>query len=210
MTLPRKQRGCLLLGVALAVTVMSCATTTSTAPRAESTTPSAAEEASSIDVRRYETPPMPDITGPVEINVRNVLADAGVGTDAAVVVLRQGNRYELPFNAVCLNGPAEAVVETAFTEQARTCRNDMRRAVAEVNAQALRDIGLLQSDARTTRELLTARVAERTSALQSAERVIASLQSSARGSVWVNVALATAGIVLGAGLSALYLLLTTR
>lgn len=206
----RKQRGHLLLGVALAVTVMSCAATVSTAPRVEAPTPSAVEEPGSVDIRRYDTPPMPDLTGPAEISVRNVLADAGVGTDAAVVVLRQGNRYELPFNAVCLNGPAEAVIETAFAEQARTCRNDMRRAVAEVNAQALRDIALLQSDARTTRELLTARVAERTSALQSAERVIASLRSSAGGSIWVNVALATAGIVLGAGLSALYLLLTTR
>jgi len=156
-----------------------------------------------IDLGRYAPPPQPDLTQPVRLS--SIAADAGA-TGAQAVVVRQGARYDMPFNAICLNEPAQALVEAAFYEQHRTLVNDSRRAQAELGAQAIRDIQLLHTDINILRAVYGSRIRARDIELQSANRVILELNGQSASRTWQTVGLVTLGVLTGVGIGSLLLL----
>jgi hypothetical protein len=158
----------------------------------------------SIDLSVYSTPPLPDLSN--HVNIRTIPADST--TSARQALIRQGIRYESPFDGVCFNNEAEAVIEATFSEQVRSQRNENRRALAETNARALRDLSTMQSDANLLRSLYQARLNDRDQELSSANRIINSLERASSTNVWYNIAWATLGGLIGIATSGIYLLVT--
>lgn len=158
----------------------------------------------SIDLSVYSTPPLPDLSN--QINIRTMPADSTASARQALI--RQGVRYESPFDGVCFNNEAEAVIEASFSEQVRSQRNENRRALAETNARALRDLSTMQSDANLLRSLYQARLNDRDQELSSANRIINSLERASSTNVWYNIAWASLGGLIGIATSGIYLLVT--
>lgn len=158
----------------------------------------------SIDLSVYSTPPLPDLSN--QINIRTMPADSTASARQALI--RQGVRYESPFDGVCFNNEAEAVIEATFSEQVRSQRNENRRALAETNARALRDLSTMQSDANLLRSLYQARLNDRDQELSSANRIINSLERATSTNVWYNIAWASLGGLIGIATSGIYLLVT--
>lgn len=158
----------------------------------------------SIDLSVYSTPPLPDLSN--QVNIRTIPADST--TSARQALIRQGIRYESPFDGVCFNNEAEAVIEATFSEQVRSQRNENRRALAETNARALRDLSTMQSDANLLRSLYQARLNDRDQELSSANRIINSLERASSTNVWYNIAWASLGGLIGIATSGIYLLVT--
>ena len=158
----------------------------------------------SIDLSVYSTPPLPDLSN--QVNIRTIPADSA--TSARQALIRQGIRYESPFDGVCFNNEAEAVIEATFSEQVRSQRNENRRALAETNARALRDLSTMQSDANLLRSLYQARLNDRDQELSSANRIINSLERASSTNVWYNIAWASLGGLIGIATSGIYLLVT--
>lgn len=158
----------------------------------------------SIDLSVYSTPPLPDLSN--QINIRTMPADSTASARQALI--RQGVRYESPFDGVCFNNEAEAVIEATFSEQVRSQRNENRRALAETNARALRDLSTMQSDANLLRSLYQARLNDRDQELSSANRIINSLERASSTNVWYNIAWASLGGLIGIATSGIYLLVT--
>lgn len=158
----------------------------------------------SIDLSVYSTPPLPDLSN--QVNIRTIPADST--TSARQALIRQGVRYESPFDGVCFNNEAEAVIEATFSEQVRSQRNENRRALAETNARALRDLSTMQSDANLLRSLYQARLNDRDQELSSANRIINSLERASSTNIWYNIAWASLGGLIGITTSGIYLLVT--
>ena len=158
----------------------------------------------SIDLSVYSTPPLPDLSN--QVNIRSMPVDSA--TSARQAIIRQGARYESPFDGVCFNNEAEAVIEATFSEQVRSQRNENRRALAETNARALRDLSTMQSDANLLRSLYQARLNDRDQELSSANRIINSLERASSTNVWYNIAWASLGGLIGIATSGIYLLVT--
>jgi hypothetical protein len=158
----------------------------------------------SIDLSVYSTPPLPELSN--QINIRTMPTDST--TSARQALIRQGVRYESPFDGVCFNNEAEAVIEASFSEQVRSQRNENRRALAETNARALRDLSTMQSDANLLRSLYQARLNDRDQELSSANRIINSLERASSTNVWYNIAWASLGGLIGIATSGIYLLVT--
>lgn len=158
----------------------------------------------SIDLSVYSTPPLPELSN--QINIRTMPTDST--TLARQALIRQGVRYESPFDGVCFNNEAEAVIEASFSEQVRSQRNENRRALAETNARALRDLSTMQSDANLLRSLYQARLNDRDQELSSANRIINSLERASSTNVWYNIAWASLGGLIGIATSGIYLLVT--
>lgn len=158
----------------------------------------------SIDLSVYSTPPLPDLSN--QINIRTMPADSTASARQALI--RQGARYESPFDGVCFNNEAEAVIEASFSEQIRSQRNENRRALAETNARALRDLSTMQADANLLRSLYQSRLNDRDQELNSANRIINSLERASSTNVWYNIAWASLGGLIGIATSGIYLLVT--
>jgi hypothetical protein len=158
----------------------------------------------SIDLSVYSTPPLPELSN--QINIRTMPTDSTASARQALI--RQGVRYESPFDGVCFNNEAEAVIEASFSEQVRSQRNENRRALAETNARALRDLSTMQSDANLLRSLYQARLNDRDQELSSANRIINSLERASSTNVWYNIAWASLGGLIGIATSGIYLLVT--
>lgn len=158
----------------------------------------------SIDLSVYSTPPLPDLSN--QVNIRTIPADST--TSARQALIRQGVRYESPFDGVCFNNEAEAVIEATFSEQVRSQRNENRRALAETNARALRDLSTMQSDANLLRSLYQARLNDRDQELSSANRIINSLERASSTNIWYNIAWTSLGGLIGIATSGIYLLVT--
>jgi hypothetical protein len=158
----------------------------------------------SIDLSAYSTPPLPDLSN--QVNIRSIPVDSA--TSARQAIIRQGARYESPFDGVCFNNEAEAVIEASFSEQIRSQRNENRRALAETNARALRDLSTMQADANLLRSLYQSRLNDRDQELNSANRIINSLERASSTNVWYNIAWASLGGLIGIATSGIYLLVT--
>lgn len=158
----------------------------------------------SIDLSAYSTPPLPDLSN--QVNIRSMPVDSAASARQAII--RQGARYESPFDGVCFNNEAEAVIEASFSEQIRSQRNENRRALAETNARALRDLSTMQADANLLRSLYQSRLNDRDQELSSANRIINSLERASSTNVWYNIAWASLGGLIGIATSGIYLLVT--
>jgi hypothetical protein len=158
----------------------------------------------SIDLSAYSTPPLPDLSN--QVNIRSIPVDSA--TSARQAIIRQGARYESPFDGVCFNNEAEAVIEASFSEQIRSQRNENRRALAETNARALRDLSTMQADANLLRSLYQSRLNDRDQELNSANRIINSLERASSTNVWYNIAWASLGGLIGIATSGIYLVVT--
>lgn len=160
---------------------------------------------STVDLSRYAPPPQPDLTEPVRLTAV-VATDAGAASGAQAALVRQGARYDMPFNGICLNEPAQALVESAFYAQHRTLLNDSRRAQAELGAQAIRDLQLIQTDINILRAVYAARIRARDIELESANRIILDLNRQSSSQTWQTVGWVTLGVMAGFGLGSLLLL----
>jgi hypothetical protein len=158
----------------------------------------------SVDLSRYTPPPQPDLSAPV--SVRTTAVDSSTG--AAQAIIRQGVRFEAPFDGVCLNNEAEAVIEASFNEQIRNSRNEMHRAISELDAHALRDLQIMQNDFNLQRSAFQARIRDRDQEINSGNRIIQALERNSVNNIWYNIGWAAFGATIGIVASSVYLIVT--
>lgn len=109
---------------------------------------------------------------------------------------------------LCLNEPSLNYISTSVNHVVRTTITDNFALLETMGANAIRDIRLLQNDTETIRSLYQARVNERDTALREANNVIETLQRSQRNNLLLTIGLTVGGTLVGAGATALLVLLT--
>ena len=159
---------------------------------------------SSINLEQYAPPPMPDLTAPVTLS--SMITDSSTG--AAQGSIREGTRIIAPFDGVCLNNEAESVIESTINEHYRESLNERRRAVAEANARALRDLQTLQNDYNLSRTVFQSRIRDRDNEINNGNRIIQTLERNNVNNVWYNMGWVAAGAAIGIVASSVYLLVT--
>ena len=102
-----------------------------------------------------------------------------------------------PWRGTCLNEAAINHIAVSVNQTVSTVRADDFRTLEILGANAQRDISLLQSDANILRIAYEARVQSRDISLESANRTIATLQSSGGNSIYANIGWAAVGVVGG-------------
>lgn len=138
-----------------------------------------------------------DVATATSPSVRQFRLSAISGSETAVAVVRQGHRYELPFDGVCLNAAAEAVIEASFNEQARLGRVEADYAVRLLAARAVRDLQTQQSDHNLVRSVMQARISDRDIELTAASRIIQQLETERNGTLLQRLGWAGIGAVAG-------------
>ena len=155
-----------------------------------------------IDMVQY-APVRPTNQQPVDIR-------AIVGNDTA----RQAGALQVPmfepnsrdaarpfvsgtWRGTCLNEAAINHIAVSVNQAVSTIRADGFRSLEILGASAQRDINILQSDASILRIAYEARVQSRDISLESANRTIATLQSSGGNSIYANIGWAAVGVVGG-------------
>lgn len=114
------------------------------------------------------------------------------------------------WNGLCLNEPALNHIATSINQTVRATRADDFAVLETMGANAIRDIRTLQNDTQTIRSLYQTRVNERDIALREATNSIEALQRSQRNNMFLSIGLGVGGAIIGAGATALIVLLTTR
>ena len=114
-----------------------------------------------------------------------------------------------PWRGTCLNEAAINHIAVSVNQAVSTVRADDFRTLEILGANAQRDINILQSDASILRIAYEARVQSRDISLESANRTIATLQSSGGNSIYANIGWAAVGVV-GGMLATGAILLFTR
>jgi len=112
------------------------------------------------------------------------------------------------WNGLCMNEPALNHIAASVDQVVRTTRADDFARLETLGANAMRDIRTLQTDTQTIRSLYQSRVNERDIALREADNSIKILQRSQRNSLLLSVGLGVSGILVGVGVSALFVLFT--
>jgi hypothetical protein len=112
------------------------------------------------------------------------------------------------WNGLCMNEPALNHIAASVNQVVRTTRADDFARLETLGANAMRDIRTLQTDTQTIRSLYQSRVNERDIALREADNSIKILQRSQRNSLLLSVGLGVSGILVGVGVSALFVLFT--
>ena len=102
-----------------------------------------------------------------------------------------------PWRGTCLNEAAINHIAVSVNQAVSTVRADDFRTLEILGANAQRDINILQSDASILRIAYEARVQSRDISLESANRTIATLQSSGGNSIYANIGWAAVGVVGG-------------
>ena len=102
-----------------------------------------------------------------------------------------------PWRGTCLNEAAINHIAVSVNQAVSTIRADGFRSLEILGASAQRDINILQSDASILRIAYEARVQSRDISLESANRTIATLQSSGGNSIYANIGWAAVGVVGG-------------
>lgn len=102
-----------------------------------------------------------------------------------------------PWRGTCLNEAAINHIAVSVNQVVSTIRADDFRSLEILAASAQRDINILQSDASILRIAYEARVQSRDISLESANRTIATLQSSGGNSIYANIGWAAVGVVGG-------------
>lgn len=102
-----------------------------------------------------------------------------------------------PWRGTCLNEAAINHIVVSVNQAVSTIRADDFRSLEILGASAQRDINILQSDASILRIAYEARVQSRDISLESANRTIATLQSSGGNSIYANIGWAAVGVVGG-------------
>ena len=114
-----------------------------------------------------------------------------------------------PWRGTCLNEAAINHIAVSVNQAVSTVRADDFRTLETLGANAQRDINILQSDASILRIAYEARVQSRDISLESANRTIATLQSSGGNSIYANIGWTAVGVV-GGMLATGAILLFTR
>ena len=111
------------------------------------------------------------------------------------------------WNGLCFNEPAINHIATSTNQLVRTTRADDFAVLETLGANAIRDIRTLQNDTQTIRSLYQARVNQRDIALREASNSIEVLQRSQRNSLLLSIGIGVGGALVGAGATALFVLL---
>ena len=185
-----------------AVLFICSACASSQTPRPQTVTDSQAPQPSVVDLVQY-APARPANQQPVDIR-------AIVGNDTArqagalqVPMFEPNSRDAVrpfvtgPWRGTCLNEAAINHIAVSVNQAVSTVRADDFRTLEILGANAQRDISLLQSDANILRIAYEARVQSRDISLESANRTIATLQSSGGNSIYANIGWAAVGVVGG-------------
>lgn len=188
-----------LLGVLSFLVLMSCATVS----RTPITIQGIGSEPSptSIDLDRYAPVSPPDPHAPLSLQA----IPLDPNTAARQALIRAGRRYEAPFDGVCLNNEATAVVEATFNSTARSVQLDGWRSLAELRAQALRDLQLVQTDVRTYRAFYQAGLRSRDIAIEQANQAITTLTGT--NNIWQLIGWSSASAVVSAILTVIAILI---
>lgn len=205
-----------LLFIILAGSI-ACATTANTRVRVM---PNEVDEAlTQVNLDQYHpTPSNPD--APVDIR-------AIAGNDEARRLGAQGERMNRAtrdnpigshdstqhifyghWSGVCLNEPAINHIAASVNQVVRTTRADDFARLETLGANAVRDIRTLQIDNQTLRSVYQARINERDIALRESNNIIETLQRAQRNNFFLNIGLTIGGALVGAGTTALFVLLT--
>lgn len=113
-----------------------------------------------------------------------------------------------PWRGVCLNEAAINHIAVSVNQAVSTVRADDFRTLETLGANAQRDINILQSDINILRLAYEARVSSRDISLESANRTIATLQSSSGNSIYTNIGWTAVGVVGGMLLTGAIILFT--
>lgn len=111
------------------------------------------------------------------------------------------------WNGLCLNEPSINYIATSVNQAVRTTRADDFARLETLGANAIRDIRTLQIDTQTVRTLYQGRINERDIALRQANSSIQILQRSQRNYMLLSIGLGVGGAIIGAGATALIILL---
>ena len=113
-----------------------------------------------------------------------------------------------PWRGVCLNEAAINHIAVSVNQAVSTVRADDFRTLETLGANAQRDINILQSDINILRLAYEARVSSRDISLESANRTIATLQSSSGNSIYTNIGWTAVGVIGGMLLTGAIILFT--
>lgn len=108
-----------------------------------------------------------------------------------------------PWNGLCINESSVNHIAASFTQVVRSVQNDEFLRLQTLSGHAQRDIALLQSDFRSVRNGYIAQINERDISLRESQRTIDTLR---RNNVWTSVGVGVGGILLGLGISGIFLL----
>ena len=185
-----------------AVLLICSACASSQAPRPQTVVDNQVPQPSAVDMVQY-APVRPANQQAVDIR-------AIVGNDTArqagalqVPMFEPNSRDAVrpfvtgPWRGTCLNEAAINHIAVSVNQAVSTIRADGFRSLEILGASAQRDINILQSDASILRIAYEARVQSRDISLESANRTIATLQSSGGNSIYANIGWAAVGVVGG-------------
>lgn len=113
-----------------------------------------------------------------------------------------------PWRGTCLNEAAINHIAVSVNQAVSTVRADDFRTLEILGANAQRDINILQSDINILRLAYEARVSSRDISLESANRTIATLQSSSGNSIYTNIGWTAVGVIGGMLLTGAIILFT--
>jgi len=167
-----------------------------------------ASELTAVNMSVYNVQRSPE---PTTLSVRSILGtDTARNMGAQSIYIYSPNTpnpvrpYVLgPWNGLCINQPSVDHIAASINQVIRNIQNDEFLRLQTLSAHAQRDIALLQSDFRSVSNGYVAQINERDISLRESQRTIDTLR---RNNVWTSVGVGVGGVLLGIGISGIFLL----
>lgn len=188
----------------LLVAAMACRNTANVRVQSQPTV----SELTAVNMLAYNVQRSPE---PTALSISSILgSDTARNMGAQAIYIYSPNTpnpvrpYVLgPWNGLCINQPSVDHIAVSINQVVRSIQNDEFLRLQTLSAHAQRDIALLQSDFRSIRNGYIAQINERDISLRESQRTIDILR---RNNVWTGIGVGVGGVLLGLGISGIFLL----
>jgi hypothetical protein len=157
-----------------------------------------------IDLSVYSPPPVPSAVHSLDIGTYHYPPTSG----AAIARITEGATYRVAFTGVCVNGPAQAAITSEVSANILNAENEARTRVANLGAQALRDIAIARSDTNVQRAYYQAQINTRDEQISISNRLLQTYERNSGLTVWQGIGWGALGVFAGIAATGVYLLIT--